>query len=74
LTRLPTITPRKLVAALKRAGFLEDHQRGSHLHLWHPQRRLMLTVPMHAGDLAKGTLRAILKQADLTEGQLLDLL
>jgi predicted RNA binding protein YcfA (HicA-like mRNA interferase family) len=74
LTNFPAVSSRKLVAALKRAGFVEDHQRGSHLHLWHPLRRVMLTVPMHTGDLPKGTLRAILKQAGLTDEQLLDLL
>jgi len=67
VTRLPTLTARKVVAALKRAGFVEHHQRGSHLYLWHPTKKRLTTVPMHDRDLHRGVLKAILKQADLSE-------
>ncbi|MFH0793874.1 MAG: type II toxin-antitoxin system HicA family toxin [bacterium] len=69
MTRLPTLTPRKIVAALKRAGFNEHHsheQHGSHLYLWNPQTRRMTSVPMHAKDLPRGTTFTIIKQAGLT--------
>jgi mRNA interferase HicA len=74
MNRLPTLQPRQLVAALKRAGFIEHHQTGSHLYLWHPVRERMTSVPMHARDLKRGTAKAILKQAGLTEAELRDLL
>jgi predicted RNA binding protein YcfA (HicA-like mRNA interferase family) len=74
VTRLPTATPRKVVAALKRAGFIEHHQKGSHLYLWHPSQKRMTTVPIHPGDLHRGVLRSILLQTGLSEQQFHDLL
>jgi predicted RNA binding protein YcfA (HicA-like mRNA interferase family) len=74
MSRLPTVKPREAVAALKKAGFLEHHQRGSHLYLWHPAKHRMTSVPMHPGDLHRGLLKAILKQADLSEAEFRELL
>jgi predicted RNA binding protein YcfA (HicA-like mRNA interferase family) len=51
---------------LEKKGYLIDHQTGSHLILRNrnsPYRRL--TVPNHK-ELAKGTLRAIIRQSGLT--------
>ncbi len=61
-------TPREVVARLKRAGFEEIRQTGSHLFLRHPDGRLTF-VAMHRGDIPPGTMRVILKQAHLTEDQ-----
>lgn len=74
MSRLPTLHPRQLVAALKRCGFVEHHQTGSHLYLWHPAKQRMTSVPMHARDLKRGTAKAILKQSGLSEDELRDLL
>jgi predicted RNA binding protein YcfA (HicA-like mRNA interferase family) len=65
-------TPREVVAKLKRAGFEEVRQTGSHLFLRHADGR-MTFVAMHRGDLPLGTLRMILKQANITEDQFRDL-
>jgi predicted RNA binding protein YcfA (HicA-like mRNA interferase family) len=51
-----------------------DHQTGSHIILRQkntPHRRL--TVPDHK-ELAKGTLRAIIRQAGLTAGEFKELI
>jgi len=51
---------------LEKIGYRRDHQTGSHIILRHenaPHRRL--TVPDHK-EIAKGTLRAIIRQAGLT--------
>jgi predicted RNA binding protein YcfA (HicA-like mRNA interferase family) len=69
MSRLPTLTPREVAAALMRAGFEERRQRGSHLFLWHPDREVVATVRMHARDLPRGTLKAIIRQAGLTEDE-----
>lgn len=66
MSRLPSVKPRQVIRALKRAGFEEHHQRGSHLYLRHPETRRMTSVPMHPGDLPRGTLRAILHQVGIT--------
>ncbi|MGD0061039.1 MAG: type II toxin-antitoxin system HicA family toxin [Verrucomicrobiia bacterium] len=61
--RLPAITAKDLVRFLKRQGFVEDRQRGSHLVLFHPATNRTVVVPMHSGDLGRGLSRAVLKDA-----------
>ena len=67
MTRLPTLNARQVIQALERGGFYRGHQRGSHLILYHPITERMTTVPIHPGDLRRGLLRQIIKQAGLTE-------
>jgi predicted RNA binding protein YcfA (HicA-like mRNA interferase family) len=74
MSRLPALTARQLVAALKRAGFVEHRHTGGHLHLWHPQKELLTTVSIHPGTVPRGTVRAIIRQAGLTPRQFIDLL
>lgn len=74
MSRLPTVTPRQVVRALNRAGFKKHHQRGSHLYLRHPDTRRMTSIPMHPGDLPRGTLRAILRQVEITAEAFAELL
>ena len=72
---LPSLTARKVVRALKRAGFVEDRQSGSHLILIHPVTRARTIVPMHAGrTLKEPLLRAILRDAGLSITEFLALL
>lgn len=74
MSRLPSVTPREMVRVLLRAGFVEHHQRGSHLYLWNESRERMTSVSMHAKDLKRGTLHVILKQAGFSEDEFRDLL
>lgn len=63
---MPVVSGREVVKALSKIGYVLDRQRGSHLILRQqtpPHRRL--TVPDHK-EVAKGTLRAIIRQAGLT--------
>ena len=53
------------LARLLRAGFIEKRQSGSHKVLRHEDGR-QTYVAMHPGDLPEGTLRSILKQAELS--------
>lgn len=65
--KLPRVDSLQLVRALKRAGFEEGRQRGSHLHLYRESDKKHLTVPVHKGkDIAVGTLRAILRDANIS--------
>ena len=66
MTRLPVVSGRDAVKALQKIGYEADHQTGSHMILRRatpPHRRL--TIPDHK-ELAKGTLRAIIREAGLT--------
>jgi predicted RNA binding protein YcfA (HicA-like mRNA interferase family) len=51
--------------ALERAGFEVRRQEGSHVILRRSQPFAQLVVPDHK-ELDRGTLRAIIRQADLT--------
>ncbi|MCL4502704.1 MAG: type II toxin-antitoxin system HicA family toxin [Deltaproteobacteria bacterium] len=74
MTRLPAISGRDLVKALAKFGYLYDHHRGSHIILRHqdpPHRRL--TIPDHK-EIAKGTLKNIMREAGLTLEELLGII
>jgi predicted RNA binding protein YcfA (HicA-like mRNA interferase family) len=74
LTRLPSVRPSDVVAALKRAGFVEKRQKGSHVILVHERQRRMTVVALHGRDLPMPTLREVLKQAGITEDEFVKLL
>lgn len=64
--KLPRVNCDQLIRALKRAGFEERRQRGSHLHLRRASDGKRVTVPVHKGHtVPTGTLRAILRDADI---------
>lgn len=59
------MTAKEILKELHKDGWIEINQRGSHLNLEHPTKPGKVTVPIHSGDLPKGTLNSILKQAGL---------
>jgi len=64
MTRMPQVTARELVRFLRKQGFADDRQQGSHLTLWHEERKVAVTVPMHTGcDVGRGLGLRILKDA-----------
>ena len=70
--RLPVLKAREVIRALERAGFVVSRISGSHCRLIHtsdPSRKV--TVPLHAGGMPRGTLRAIVSQAGLTVAELI---
>jgi len=69
--RLPVVSARKVIRALLRLGFAVIRQSGSHIHLWHDERRVLVTVPNHP-ELARGTLNSILKQGKLSREEFLE--
>jgi predicted RNA binding protein YcfA (HicA-like mRNA interferase family) len=74
VTKLPVVSGRDAVKALGKMGYAVDHQTGSHMILRQataPFRRL--TVPDHK-ELARGTLRALIREAGLTVDEFADLL
>ncbi len=74
MPNLPMLTGREVMAALERAGFVVVRQRGSHARLKHPDGRVT-TVPIHAGDdIGRGLLRKILRDAELSPEELIELL
>ena len=59
-------TARELLRFLKKQGYEDVRQKGSHRILSHPVRRL-LSVPIHSGDLPRGLFLRILKDAAFSE-------
>ena len=72
MTRLPSMRPNEVVALLLKAGFVIDHQTGSHVILY-KEGRLPISVPQHNRDLKKGTLRHIIASAGLSVEEFLRL-
>jgi predicted RNA binding protein YcfA (HicA-like mRNA interferase family) len=75
MPKLPSVSGERVIRALKRAGFVELRQKGSHVSL---EKRdgnhvFKTVVPTH-NELAKGTLSDILKQSGLTLEQFIELL
>jgi predicted RNA binding protein YcfA (HicA-like mRNA interferase family) len=61
---MPQVTARELIRFLKSQGFTEDRQSGSHLTLWHEERKLSVTIPVHTGaDIGRGLAVRTLKDA-----------
>jgi predicted RNA binding protein YcfA (HicA-like mRNA interferase family) len=69
MTKLPAFTAREVIKKLKKTGFVFDRQaKGSHEIWYNPTTKRRTTIPNHPGvDIPKGTLRAIIKEAGLTE-------
>lgn len=66
MSKLPQISGREVVAALRKLGYELDRQRGSHMILRNPRppyRRIV--VPDHR-EVAKGTLRSIIREVGIT--------
>ena len=70
MPKLSPISSHKLVKILKKHGFINARQKGSHLRMIHPDGR-KTSIPMHRGEkVGKGLLTKILKDANLDRGAL----
>jgi predicted RNA binding protein YcfA (HicA-like mRNA interferase family) len=61
---LPVVSGADAIRILAKVGFEQSSQRGSHVKLRHTNGRVVI-VPFHK-ELARGTLRSILRQAGLS--------
>lgn len=69
---IPVLKPREVIALLKRLGFSEVRQRGSHKQFRHSDGRVT-TVPVHLGrDVSPILLRQIAKDIAVTIEEFLD--
>ena len=74
MPKLPAISGKELLKIFAKIGYEIDHQTGSHIVIRHkmpPHRRL--TIPNHK-EIAKGTLRAIIRQAGLSREEFFELI
>lgn len=75
MTRLPTISGSRLVKVLKKIGFRQIRQKGSHVSLEKVtgEKVYRTVVPLHR-SLAKGTLSDILRQCGISKERLKEML
>jgi predicted RNA binding protein YcfA (HicA-like mRNA interferase family) len=71
--RLPILSGAQLIVVLRMIGWEPVRQRGSHVCLKRSAGGRMLVVPLHR-ELKRGTLAAILRDADLNHDELRRLL
>jgi len=72
--RLPRVTAAEIIRVLERIGFVQVRQSGSH-RIFKNEKGQRVTVPFHRGKiLHPKLLRSILRDADLTTDDLLELL
>jgi predicted RNA binding protein YcfA (HicA-like mRNA interferase family) len=66
VSKLTPAKPEEVIKVLEKLGFRKVRQSGSHVIFYHSDGR-WTTVPVHKGkDVAKGTLRKILRDVRIT--------
>jgi predicted RNA binding protein YcfA (HicA-like mRNA interferase family) len=73
MTKLPRLSGRECVKALGKLGFYFKRQQGSHIILRKDEPFAQIVVPDHK-ELDRGTLRAIIRQADVSVDEFLSAL
>lgn len=66
------VKPQKLIKFLVKLGFRKGKGKGSHVRLTHPDGR-WTQVAVHPEPIPEGTLRKIIRDAEITSEQLKDL-
>jgi len=69
---LPVVSAPQAVRAFQKLGYVFDHQTGSHMILYHPSGK-HLSIP-YRREIARGTLRALIRSAGISVEEFLDLL
>ena len=65
MSKLPVVSGAECIKVLEKIEFKIVRQHGSHIILVKEQPKTTIIVPNHK-ELDRGTLRAIIRQADLT--------
>ncbi len=73
MSKLPRVSGRECARALVKAEFYQKRQHGSHIILRRDNPFAQLVVPDHK-ELDRGTLRAIIQQANLSIDEFIALL
>jgi predicted RNA binding protein YcfA (HicA-like mRNA interferase family) len=73
MTKIPNISGKMCIKALQKIGYYQKRQEGSHIILRKDNPFSQVVVPNHK-NIAKGTLRTIIKSANLTIDEFINLL
>ena len=73
MSELPSVDGKQAVSAFENNGFEVVRIAGSHHIMKRPGHRFLLSVPVHGNqDLKKGSLRGLLRAAEITVDQFLE--
>lgn len=72
-SKYPVLKPLEITKVLESFGFIFKSQKGSHAKYirMEQDRQITVIIPIH-DEIAKGTLKSILKQAGLTLDEFMD--
>ena len=65
MPKLVPVSHRELARKLRRAGFVEVRTK-RHPVYFHAEKDLTIPIPMHPGDVPKGTLRSIIREMQIS--------
>ena len=63
-SKYPILPPEKIIKVMKKLGFYKISQKGSHAKYINDRTGKIFIIPMHY-EIARGTLKSILEQADI---------
>jgi predicted RNA binding protein YcfA (HicA-like mRNA interferase family) len=68
---MKSVSGKTLCKILERRGWVKKRVKGSHHIYFNPTAQKIITVPVHSNrDIPVGTLRSLMRDADLTEADL----
>ena len=69
-SKYPILPPKKIIKILKKFDFYKISQKGSHVKYKNDNTGKIFIIPMHS-EIASGTLKSILEQANIELDQFL---
>ncbi len=73
MSKLPSISGKEYIKVLEKIGFYQKRQEGSHTVMRRDKLFAQVVVPNHS-EIAKGTLRAIIRDVGLSIEEFVSLL
>jgi predicted RNA binding protein YcfA (HicA-like mRNA interferase family) len=73
MPKLPVLSASKVCRILKKHGFVEVRQSGSHIIMRRqlPDRGITVPVPNHS-EIARGTLKSIIDQSEIPKSEFMN--
>ncbi len=73
MSKLPSISGKECIKVLEKIGFYQKRQESSHIIMRRDEPFAQVVVPSHS-EIAKGTLRAIIRDIELSVEEFVSLL
>ena len=73
MSKLPSISGKECIKVLEKIGFYQKRQESSHIVMRRDEPFTQVVVPNHS-EIAKGTLRAIIRDIELSVEEFVSLL